>query len=179
MLRICSNNDRFKIRLEELRQNLLLRSYNPKIIQDAFEKVLCIDRQEALKRVTKNDKNDTTIVANFHPSMPSICKIMKKHWSVMVEDNPDMKECFTRPPMVAYKRHKNLRDMLIRAKLPPKRGPNRKSKGFKHCNELCKMCPYTPKNVTTTHTSIHTKDTYEINSTINCKTSGVIYRNLM
>ena len=73
----------------------------------------------------------------------------------MVEDYPDMKECFTNPPMVAYKRHKNLRDMLIRAKLPPKRGPKRKSKGFKHCNELCKMCPYTPNNTATTHTSQH------------------------
>ena len=121
LLRICSDQNTFKKRLEELRQNLLLRSYNPKIIQDAFDKIKCIDRQEALKRVTKNKESTTTIVTNFHPSMPSISKIMKKHWSVMVEDFPEMKNCFSRPPMISCKRHKNLRDLLIRAKFPSKR----------------------------------------------------------
>ena len=101
---------------------------------------------------------------------------MKKHWSVMTDDFPEMKSCFPKPSLVSYKRHKNLRDMLIRAKLPPKRGPNRKSNGFKNCGELCNMCPYSPRNSITTHKSKHTNKTYEINSSISCKTSGVIYK---
>ena len=176
LLRICSNRETFKLRLEELRQNLLLRSYNPKVIQNAFDRILNIERGEALKRIPKTSENNTTIVTNYHPAMPSISKIIKKHWSVMTDDFPEMKSCFPKPSLVAYKRHKNLRDLLIRAKLPPKRGPSRKSNGFKNCGELCNMCPYTPRNSTKNHKSKHTNETYEINSSISCKTSGVIYK---
>ena len=177
LLRICSNRDTFKLRLEELRQNLLLRSYHPRVIQNAFDKITCIDREEALKKVTKTNKeSNVAIVTNFHPSIPSISKIMKKHWSVMIDDSPEMKNCFSKSSIVSYKRHKNLRDMLIRAKLPPIRGPQRKSNGFKNCGELCKMCAYSPRNITTIHRSAYTKQTYEINSQINCKSHGVIYK---
>ena len=177
LLRICSNRDTFKLRLEELRQNLLLRSYHPRVIQNAFDKITCIDREEALKKVTKTNKeSNVAIVTNFHPSIPSISKIMKKHWSVMIDDSPEMKNCFSKSSIVSYKRHKNLRDMLIRAKLPPIRGPQRKSNSFKNCGELCKMCAYSPRNITTIHRSAYTKQTYEINSQINCKSHGVIYK---
>ena len=94
----------------------------------------------------------------------------------MTEDFPDMKNCFPRPSVVSYKRHKNLRDLLVRAKLPPQRGQKRKINGSKNCGELCKMCPFASRNTTKTHASTHTNESYQINSTINCKTSGVIYK---
>ena len=94
----------------------------------------------------------------------------------MTDDFPEMKKCFVKPSVVSYKRHKNLRDLLIHAKLPSKRGPPRRNNGFKNHDELCKMCAYSPKQIITTHTSKHTKKTYEINSSINCKTSGVVYK---
>jgi hypothetical protein len=131
-----------------------------------------IERKEALKRTPKTSESNTAIIKNFHPSLPSISGIVKKHWSVMTDDFPEMKKCFVKPSVVSYKRHKNLRDLLIRAKLPSKRGPPRRNNGFKNCGELCKMCAYSPKQTTLTHTSKHAKKTYEINSHINCKTSG-------
>ena len=163
------------MRLEELRQNLLSRSYNPKIIQNAFDKILLLERNEALKKTHKINENNTVITTNFHPALPSISGIIKKHWSVMTDDYPELKKCFNKPSVVAYRRHKNLRDMLIRAKLPSKRGPRRKNNGFKNCGEACKMCAYSPRP-TTTHTSKYTKESYEIKTSINCKTSGVIYK---
>ena len=66
--------------------------------------------------------------------------------------------------------------MLVRAKLPPKRGPRRTIKGFKSCGELCKLCPFTPKDLTRKHICKHTGESYDINSPMNCKTLGVIYR---
>ena len=94
----------------------------------------------------------------------------------MTEESPLMKKCFDKPPVIAYKRDKNLRDMLVRAKLPPKRGKRRTINGFKKCGELCKLCPFSPINTTRNHTCNHTGISYEINSPMNCKSQGVIYR---
>ena len=87
-----------------------------------------------------------------------------------------MKRCFNKPSVIAYKRHKNIRDILVRAKLPPKRGPRRILNGFKSCGELCKLCTSSPRGITKLHRCKQTGETYEINSPLNCKTQGVIYR---
>ena len=78
--------------------------------------------------------------------------------------------------MIAYKRAKNLRDILIRAKVPPKKTSRRVLNGFKSCGELCHMCPFSPNGTTKIHTCSITKSKYDINSPMNCKTSGVIYK---
>ena len=51
--RICSDDTSFELRLSELKADLLARKYNNKIIDQAFEKVRKISRQEALKKVEK------------------------------------------------------------------------------------------------------------------------------
>ena len=176
LLRICRNNDVFKCRLEELRKDLVTRSYHPKVIREAFDKILKIERKDALKRVPKSKEKNTTLVTKYHPSMPSVSKIVKKHYNVMVDDYPEMKNCFTKPSTIAYKRDKNIRDISIRAKLPPKRGPARQMNGFKNCGELCRMCPFSSRSSIKNHKSNYTNKSYKINSTINCKSIGVIYK---
>ena len=89
--RICSKDEDFKLRLEQLRQNLLSRSYPPKIIDDAFKRVNKINRIEAIKRVTKTKEDTTVLVTTFHPLMPSVSNIIKKYWKVMVDNSPEMK----------------------------------------------------------------------------------------
>ena len=76
LLRICSDHQKFKQRLEDLRQDLLSRNYKPKIIKDAFKRVTKIERSEALKRVSKTSTDNTMLVTTFHPQMPSVSKIV-------------------------------------------------------------------------------------------------------
>ena len=175
LLRICSDTKSFKQRLEELRQDLLSRCYKPRVIDDAFKRVAQIERSEALKRVSKTNEENTVLVTTFHPLMPPVSRIVRKHWKVMTDESPRLKRCFKKPSVIAYKRSKNLRDMLIRAKIPPKKIP-RKIDGFRNCGELCNTCNFSPNGNTKTHTCNQTKTTYKINSPINCKTSGVVYR---
>ena len=94
----------------------------------------------------------------------------------MVDESPCLKNCFKKPSVVAYKRSKNLRDILIRAKVTQKKTPRRVIDGFKGCGEVCSMCPFSPNGFTKSHTCNLTKKSYNINSPMNCKTSGVIYR---
>ena len=107
--------------------------------------------------------------------MPPISSIVRKHWKVMTDESPRLKRCFKKPSVIAYKRSKNLRDILIRAKIPPKKIP-RRIEGFRNCGEVCNMCPFTPNGNTKIHTCNKTKTTYQMNSPMNCKTSGVVYK---
>ena len=51
----------------------------------------------------------------------------------MTLSSPYMKEVFPEPPLVAYKRQKNVSDFIIRAKVapPPKNYPTRRMNGMK------------------------------------------------
>ena len=67
-----------------------------------------------------------------------IAKIVSRHWRTMKKD-PYLAEVFPLPPLVAYKRPPNIKDKLIRAKVPeqPPLRPKRNLTGIKKCNN----CP--------------------------------------
>ena len=121
-------------RLEELRQKLLSREYPAKVVDQALRKVKAIPRSEALKRVDKEPTDRETLVVTYHPSLPSVSKIVQKHWSVMVDNSQALKRIFGKPSMVAYKRGKNIGDILIRAKFKAKKSrPKRRNLGYMVC----------------------------------------------
>ena len=175
LLRLCSKPELLEKALEDLKKALLSRNYNPKIIFDAFQRVRSIPREEALKRVDRKKDNDRVpLVITYHPSLPSISQIASKHWKVMTEDSPKLKRIFAAPPVVAYKRSKNLRDHLVRAKITTKRTSNRKISGFKDCGQSCATCPFAQS--TTIHKNHKTGQKWKINSSLNCNSSNVVYK---
>ena len=135
IVRICSLVEDREKRFQELRDLLLARDYKLKLIESAIERARKIPRTEALKRVHREkSSNRPVFVINFDPRLPSIPSIVKKHWRTMAQD-PRLKEIFLLPPLVAYKRPPNIRDNLIRAKIPrlnPTK-PIRNLPGMKQC----------------------------------------------
>ena len=118
LLRICSNNETLERRLAELKELLVSRSYRPKSIDDAINKVMKIPREEALKKVERKENERPVFIISYNPALPSLTQILKRHWKVMSKD-PYLKKVFPEPPMVAYRRAKNLRDKLVKARVPP------------------------------------------------------------
>jgi len=92
-----------------------------------------IPREVALKVEKKEKPDRVKISISFNPQLPCISSIKRKHWRTMVQD-PWMKEVFQNPPMVTYRRPPNLRDKLIRARIPD---PPRMSTKIK-INGTCK-----------------------------------------
>ena len=106
-------------RLAELKSMLLERDYKPGIIDAAIEKAKSIPRSEALKKVeNKKEKKRPVFVITHDPRLPSITNIVHKHWRTMSKD-PYLKQVFSEPPLIAYKRPKNIKELIIRAKVPP------------------------------------------------------------
>ena len=81
-----------------------------------------------------------------------------------------MKKLFTEPPMVSFKRPKNLKDHVVQTKLDNL--PSKSS--FKTCiNKRCKLCPYT--STTESFSSTTTSRCYYIFQGMGCKTRNVVY----
>ena len=119
IVRICSFKEDREKRFLELKNLLLSRDYKPKIIDSAIERARNVPRNEALKKVNKEKTSSRPVfVMHFDPRLPSIPAIIQKHWRTMTQD-PRLKEVFPAPPLVAYKRPQNIKEKLIRSKVPP------------------------------------------------------------
>ena len=91
----------------------------------------------------------------------------------MKAQDPTMGEVFPEPPLVAFKRQKNVKDFVIRAKVPPIKllRPTRNKEGMKKCGKSCPTCPYIKegKLINNNH------KTWNINDQVNCETRNIIY----
>ena len=125
---------------------LLDRDYKRNIINAAISKALEIPRKKAIERVNKKIEvaaNRPVFAVVYDPRLPSLPNIVKKHWRTMIDSDPHLKEVFPLPPLVAYKRPKNIRDKIIRSKIPTtaQKRPKRVVPGMSRCNQ-CPICPF-------------------------------------
>ena len=80
------------------------------------------------------------------------------------------KQTFSPPPVVAYKRNPNLRDLLVRTQLRDNSNPQQKALlGIYKCNHpRCLTCPFLQEGQTK-YTFSATKRERCINDNLNCK----------
>jgi hypothetical protein len=108
LLRICSREDIFEERLEELKRDFLLpRNYHPKIIEAEFKKVRHFPgnnflerRENSLKKKVKDDQNTERIIApfNFNPFLPKISSVLNKHFKSLLFKKPELNLFLVMPP---------------------------------------------------------------------------------
>ena len=174
IVRICSRPEDREKRFGELKQMLLERNYPSKIIDAAIERARNISRKEALKKVVrdKNDSDRPVFVVLYDPRLPSIPAIVKKHWRVMCQD-PYLKRVYPKPPLVAFRRQRNIREKLIRAKVPaaPTR-PRRILPGMRSCGR-CVNCAYIKTGQTVK--SIASNYQVQLTESFDCQTKNIIY----
>ena len=132
-----------------------------------------------MEKVTRSEEERAIILAlPFDRRLPDAAGILQQHYKLLVQRNPEVKEWMVRAPMVAHLRPPNLRDVLVRAKLPPvdrRQGAVRRSQpGFRKCGKArCLSCVYF--NNTRTHTSTLTGQTWPIKQSITCEDANVVY----
>ena len=61
----------------------------------------------------------------------------------MIGHNKYLNELFNKPPPTAYRGQSNLRDIVLKAKVPPapNRYPQKEGKGMTKCGKDCMNCP--------------------------------------
>jgi hypothetical protein len=174
LVRICSDRATLILRLEELKQMLLSRSYDIKIIDGAISKAMDIDRKLSLeKKVQEPTTNRIPFVITYHPGLPSLSTILKQGWKIMIKDEY-LKKVFPLPPMVAYRqpKHSSIRQILVKSKLPERE--QRTVKGMKKCNQQrCNTCPHVREARTVFSSANNFK--VDITTQVTCDTQNLVY----
>lgn len=116
---------------------------------------------------TRPKKGEQRLVCaiQYSPSAKEIETAIKKHWHI-IETDSALKHCLKNPPQMVYKRPPNLRNMLVRADLPPPTPTHFLStvpSGNYPCGR-CQQCHFTHKTKFFNHP--HTGKKYDVKGII-------------
>ena len=175
IVRICTKYEDRKKRLNQLKELLKERGYPDHVIDPAIERALKIPRAQALRKVKKVENTKRPVFAvKYDPRLPAISPITNKHWRSMIVQDAYLKDVFKEPPLTAFKRQRNIKDNIIRAKIPmePNKRPIRHNPGMKRCGNWCTACPYIREG---TSIQVNRGEKWKINKNVNCLTENIVY----
>ena len=171
LIRICSTEETLTSRLKQLTTHLKRRGYPHKKIAAAINRARNTSRPQALQRRQNKDTQAERIplVHTYNPALPNISSILLKHLPVL-HSSYRCRKAIPEPPMAAFRRPTNLKDMLVHSTTtPPNINP-----GFSPCNSCrCKTCFNTAETVS--FQSSTDGQTYRINQSLSCYSHNVIY----
>lgn len=167
--RICSEEDDYMKRREEIKMNLQKRGYKNTSIEEQLQKVDILDRKELLKYKLKTENNRVPLVLTFSKALPNIHSILRKHLKTLHQSDR-LKKAFPDPPIVAFKRDKNIKDILVHKK------HNlifyKQQNVCRPCAKNCVLCSHVIESGTFKDND---GNEYTVQGLIDCKTVGVIY----
>ena len=109
--RICSEAQEFLQNCKKMLDKFSERGYPKTTIQEAFCNSTAFQRENLLKIKKKKRSNRIPLVVTYNRTLPDLGAIINKHWNILQID-PKMKEKFSDRPILAYRRCKNLRDII-------------------------------------------------------------------
>jgi hypothetical protein len=129
-----------------------------------------IDRKDLIQYKEKNANNRVPFVITYHPALSNLSNIVREHWAI-IQKHPELCKIFNEPPVLAFRKPKSLKDILVRADISPRSANNGQCQ--KCDSRRCMTC----KNIQCTHkfSSTHTGEKIIIYCNANCKTENIIY----
>ena len=120
--RICSSDIQFAQHTHKLKSHLSCRGYNPSFVQRQIDRASLIKREDALapsRQTSKTSHSRAPLVITYHPTLPNFSAVLEKY-QALLNVSPRLQKIFPEKPVIAYRRPRNLRDLLVRAQLTPK-----------------------------------------------------------
>ena len=168
--RICSDLDDFVIQSEKLAFSFHRANYPDNIIQEGFDKAYMLERDSILN-YTHRDKSKNNeklhLITDYHPSYRAVLDIVSNNWD-MLDNSSATRPLLQIPVIRGFRRPKNLRDLLVRAKLTtPDSTEQKTTHKRKKCQRLkcnyCKAldksgritCPLTKRSYVTRFNKLH------------------------
>ena len=178
--RICSNEDDFVLQCKKLAKSFHKAHYPDDIIQSGFDKAFQTNREDLLKRPSNRNKDDKSdpplhLITDYHPSFRAVLDIVSNNWD-MLDNSSSTRPILQIPVVRGFRRPKNLRDLLVRARLTTADGKHqpKNNKSSKRCLRLnclyCKalnksgriICPFN-------------KRSYISRFNVNCNSNNLVY----
>ena len=178
MKRNCSTDDFVEKRYSAYKFYLEYQGYNSRIVEKQFQRAIKTDRMQLLKPKTREKKVDP-LVLDYNPRLPDGSKVIKKHFTVLSESR-ELNNMFTSKSIIeAYRRTKNLKEVLAPSRLRPTQqlreveNPFSKPGCFK-CKGRCNLCDNFLIE-SDRFWSLATERSYKIKERVGCTSANVIY----
>ena len=81
--RICDDQETLKKRIRQYTDYFVACGYRRSFVKKEMEKVLKIDRKNALKKKEKRKESRIPLVMSYHPDLPPLGRIINKHWPTL------------------------------------------------------------------------------------------------
>ena len=137
--KICSDDADFDIEAARMETFFASRGYPDDVIRRGRVRA---SRVEILNSVVANNTafDRVPFVTTFHPRNLVAVKIISRNFRILHEDSTTA-NIFNKPPLKAFRRAKNLKDLLVRTSLP--KHPSKQLPGTFPCNRtVCRTCPH-------------------------------------
>ena len=162
-------------RLAELTGFLKARGYSEDLIKSQLTKVQSILRSQILsssRHHTKDNNNWIPLVCSWNSHLPPLDKLLRESFP-MLQSNPHLRNTFDLP-LVAYKRPRNLRDLLTSRPQADPNGPSKdRPNGTFPCEVArCKTCEVV-RNIETYR--YKTNNTHLVQEHFTCASISVVY----
>ena len=170
--RNCTNDTDYDHHSKIMKNHYIKRGYPSKHVEDARKQALNKQRKDLLDPGRLKDqkhKNIVPLVLTHHPSNAQIQEIIMRHWGIL-QFSDKCKKALPEKPLFTTRRGRNIRDILIKAKLNNDDGP---AKALPKCKKAdCLICKEVQKSEVVSSISLVTHRTP---TQCTCKTLNVIY----
>lgn len=172
--RICSTDEAFYKRCDELAKYLVERGYKEHFVKQQIQNAQSKTREEALTPRQQNTNSRVPMVVTYHPSLPNIGAMLKE-LQPLLHCSEKCRKAVKEMPMVAFRRPKSLRDYLVHAKLRSTRAEETPgNRGTHKCSSnRCDVCNYLVEG--DRFSSNVTGASYTINHQLDCNARNVVY----
>ena len=169
--RICSETSFFDKRCNDLEAWLIQRGYSEKLVREKVLKARRYKRKDLLNKEKGERKSKLVFNITFHPSFRRLNKVLRKI-HVLLTCDKEHQNVFQDTPIVGFRKGKSLKDMLVRAKVPPLN--NIIAGGSERCHgKRCGVCPFVKE---TSQFTDKNGRTYDIRANkLNCNSCNVVY----
>ena len=103
--RICSTEESYKTRRNELKTHLTKRGYKNNELEKQLTKADALDRKELLKYNTKKSNDRVPLVLTFSDALPNVHNIVRQRITTL-HNSEKRREVFPAPQLIAYRREK-------------------------------------------------------------------------
>ena len=140
--RICSEDDDFEEAATTMQSFFVARGYPVQLVQEGRRKAASTPRALLLagRNTNQTGTNRVPMVTTYHPKNTPVCTILSRNYNILTNDN-STRVIFSQPPLKAYRRAKNLRDLLVHSDFPPDQ-PAEQPGTFPCKRTICRTCPH-------------------------------------
>ena len=109
--KICYNRSDLHSNCKRLLNTLTKRGYNKTDTATQINRAITIPRNELLNKIKTSNAERLPLTLTYNRTLPDLKTIIDKNWHIL-QIEPKLKEIFAEPPILAFKRNKNLRDII-------------------------------------------------------------------